>query len=294
MVYNDNLIERYEIYMKVAVITDSTAYLPEATRKEKNIHMVPLSVVFGTETYREEFDITTQEFYQKVKEAPELPKTSQPSIGAITEKLNELATDYDQAIFITLSSGISGTFQSTVTAKSMVEGLEVYPFDSEISCMAQGFYVLEAAEMAKKGAAIEKIMARLQEIKQSLKAYFMADDLSHLQRGGRLSGAQALVGSMLQVKPILHFENTKIVPFEKIRTKKKALKRIYELFDKDVSSGAPIIATVIHANRKEEAEKIKEQLMEKYDNVEISVRYFGPVIGTHIGEGALGMGWYKR
>lgn len=294
MIDNDYLIEGFDIFMRIAVITDSTAYLSESTRKEKNIHMVPLSVVFGAETFREEWDITAGEFYQKVKEEEELPKTSQPSIGAIAEKLNELAKEYDQAIFITLSSGISGTFQSTVTAASMVEDLEVHPFDSEISCMAQGFYVLEAAEMANQGADIEAIMARLHEIKKSLRAYFMADDLSHLQRGGRLSGAQALIGSVLQVKPILHFEDTKIVPFEKIRTKKKALKRIFELFDEDASTGAPLVATVIHANREEEAAEIKEQIMAKYDNAEISVSYFGPVIGTHIGEGALGMGWYKR
>lgn len=280
--------------MKVAVITDSTAYISESDRKEKNIHMVPLSVVFGNDSFREEIDITTEEFYQKVKEVDQLPKTSQPSIGLITEKLNDLAKDYDQAIFITLSSGISGTFQSVVTAKSMVEGIEVFPFDSEISCMAQGFYALEAAEMAGQGQDAETIIARLEEIKESLRAYFMVDDLSHLHRGGRLNGAQALIGSMLQVKPILHFEHTKIVPFEKIRTKKKALKRIFELFEEDASTAVPIRATVIHSNRETEAEEIKKQLETQFNNVEISISYFGPVIGTHLGEGSLGVGWYKK
>ncbi|MGN8647389.1 DegV family protein [Gracilibacillus sp. HCP3S3_G5_1] len=280
--------------MKVAVITDSTAYISDSDRKEKNIHMVPLSVVFGNDSFREEIDITTEEFYQKVKEVDQLPKTSQPSIGLITEKLNDLAKDYDQAIFITLSSGISGTFQSVVTAKSMVEGIEVFPFDSEISCMAQGFYALEAAEMAEQGQDAEMIIARLEEIKESLRAYFMVDDLSHLHRGGRLNGAQALIGSMLQVKPILHFEHTKIVPFEKIRTKKKALKRIFELFEEDASTGVPIRATVIHSNRETEAEEIKKQLETQFNNVEISISYFGPVIGTHLGEGSLGVGWYKK
>ncbi|WP_163538873.1 DegV family protein [Gracilibacillus sp. YIM 98692] len=280
--------------MTVAIITDSTSYIPIQTRKEKQIHMIPLSVVMGHRTYREELDITTEEFYQKIKEAETLPKTSQPSIGAMTETFEELSKTYDHAIFITLSSGISGTYQSAVTANSMVEGIEVTTYDSEISCLAQGYYVLEAADMALAGKDVDTIIQRLDEIKQSLKAYFMVDDLSHLHRGGRLNGAQALIGSMLQVKPVLHFVDTKIVPFEKIRTEKKAIKRILDLFDEDAKTGAPIEATVINANRQEKAEQIKQRIEEKYDNVDITLSHFGPVIGTHIGEGGLGLGWYKK
>ncbi|UOQ85163.1 DegV family protein [Gracilibacillus salinarum] len=279
--------------MKVAVITDSTTYIPEQQRIENNIHMVPLNVIFGQESYQEEIDISTEAFYQKVKGVEQLPKTSQPSIGYMTEKLEELSKEYDQAIFITLSSGISGTFQSVITAQDMVDGIDIYPFDSEISCMAQGFYALEAADMANDGQDAKTILTRLHEMKRSLRAYFMADDLSHLHRGGRLNGAQALIGSMLQVKPILHFEDTKIVPFEKIRTKKKALKRIFQLFDEDASTGVPIRATMIHANRPDEAQELRDELAAQYPNVDISISYFGPVIGTHLGEGALGLGWYK-
>lgn len=280
--------------MSVAIITDSTSYISEQTRAELSIHMIPLSVVFGDEVYQEEIDITTAEFYPKVKSAAQLPKTSQPSIGLVTESIENLAKDYDEAIFITLSSGISGTYQTAVTVKGMVEEIDVYPYDSEISCMAQGFYVLEAARLAKAGENASTILARLDVMKESLRAYFMVADLSHLHRGGRLNGAQALIGSMLQVKPILHFENKLIVPFEKIRTEKKALKRIFQLFDEDASTGVQIEASIIHANREEDAIQIKKELEEKYPNVTITVSYFGPVIGTHLGEGALGLGWYKK
>ncbi|SER40968.1 EDD domain protein, DegV family [Gracilibacillus ureilyticus] len=280
--------------MSVAIITDSTSYIPENIRNEFNIHMVPLSVVFGDSAYREEVDITAAEFYEKVKTVEQLPKTSQPSIGVIMETIEHLSKDYDQAIIITLSSGISGTYQTSVTAKDMAENIEVFPYDSEISCLAQGFYVLEAAKLAKQGKDAETIIKRLDEIKQSLRAYFMVADLSHLHRGGRLNGAQAIIGSMLQVKPILHFEETKIVPFEKIRTEKKAMKRIFQLFDEDASTGVPIQATIIHANREEDANQIKQQLESQYSNVTVIVSYFGPVIGTHLGEGALGLGWYKE
>ncbi|WP_066192253.1 MULTISPECIES: DegV family protein [Gracilibacillus] len=280
--------------MRVAVITDSTSYIPESTRQELDIHMIPLSVVFDSESFREEIDISTEDFYQKVRESEQLPKTSQPAIGEMTDKLTQLAAEYDQAIFITLSSGISGTYQSAVSAGAAMEDIEVVTFDSEISCLAQGFYVLEAARLAKQGQDIQAMVARLEQMKKSLRAYFMVDDLNNLHRGGRLNGAQAILGSMLQVKPILHFENTKIVPFEKIRTKKKAVKRMLDLFDEDARTGAVIEASVIHANRKDEAEALRQQLMEQYPHATITISYVGPVIGTHLGEGAIGLTWYQK
>nr|WP_181347255.1 DegV family protein [Thalassobacillus sp. CUG 92003] len=280
--------------MKTAVLTDSTAYIPQSMREQYDIHMVPLNVIFGEEVYREEIDLETAEFYEMVKEAEQLPKTSQPSIGIVTETLEKLARNYDAVVAIHLSSGISGTYQGTVTASDMVDGIDVYPFDSELSCIMQGFYVLEAAELANNGGTPEQILARLNEMKQSMSAYFMADDLSHLHRGGRLNSAQAVVGSLLQVKPVLHFVDTKIVPFEKIRTRKKALKRIVGLFEEDAAGGEPIKASVIHANRETEANAIKEQIEARFDHVDVTVSYFGPVIGTHLGEGALGLGWYKK
>ncbi|WP_053218568.1 DegV family protein [Virgibacillus senegalensis] len=280
--------------MKIAVMTDSTAYIPEEVRREKNIHMVPLNVIFENQSYQEEVDITADEFYPMVKAAAELPKTSQPSIGLITEKLEELAKDYDAVISVHLSSGISGTFEAVGSAGRMVEGIDVHPYDSEMSCMVQGFYALEAADMAADNATVEEILARLDEMKQSMSAYFMVDDLNNLHRGGRLNGAQALVGSMLQVKPLLYFEDKKIVPFEKIRTRKRALKRIEDLFAADAETGKPIRAAVIHSLREEEAQAMKQDFEAKYPNAEVVVSYFGPVIGTHLGEGAIGLGWYFK
>lgn len=128
-------------------------------------------------------------------------------------------------------------------------------------------------------------------MKKTVRAYFMVDDLSHLQRGGRLSSAQAFIGGLLKVKPILHFDNKVIVPFEKIRTRKKAISRIFELFGEDASKGIPMRAAVIHANREEEAADIIQELSGKYPHVEFYNSYFGAVIGTHLGEGAIGIGW---
>ncbi|MEC2077876.1 DegV family protein [Metabacillus fastidiosus] len=280
--------------MKTAIVTDSTAYITKEMREQLNIHMMPLSVIFDGETYREEIDITAEEFYNKVKEEGKLPTTSQPPIGEFVALFEKLAEEYDAVVTIHLSSGISGTFNGAVSAGTIVGNIQVYPFDSEVSCLAQGFYAIEAAKMANEGRAPEEIIARLEEMKKSMRAYFMVDDLANLKRGGRLNSAQALVGSLLQVKPILHFENKLIVPFEKIRTRKKALNRIFELFDQDAGLKVPMDAVIIHANRQEEAEKIKEDLQSKYPHLHFTISYFGPVIGTHLGDGAIALGWYKH
>lgn len=281
--------------MKTAVVTDSTAYIPKELREKWNIYMIPLNVVFGEESYREELELSAGDFYEQVRDSQnDLPKTSQPAIGEFVELFEKLSTEYDAVISIHLSSGISGTFQGAITAGNMVDNIHVHAFDSEISCMVQGFYALEAAKLAHEGKDAKEIMDRLHEMKQSMRAYFMVDDLSHLQRGGRLSSAQAFVGSLLQVKPLLHFEDKKIVPFEKIRTRKKAVNRLVELLKEDAEKGMPIMATVIHANRPEDAEELKQSIETEFPNVEVIISYFGPVIGTHLGEGSLGLGWYQK
>ncbi|MEH7504215.1 DegV family protein [Neobacillus drentensis] len=279
--------------MKTAVVTDSTAYIPKDLRDKWNIHMIPLNVIFGNEVYQEEIDITWSQFYEEVQ-TKELPTTSQPPIGHFVELFESLSKDYDAVICVHLSSGISGTFQGAVTASTMVDGIAVYPFDSEISCMVQGFYAIETAKLASRGEDVTSIMARLAELKQTARAYFMVDDLSHLQRGGRLSSAQAFIGSILQIKPLLHFDNKVIVPFEKIRTRKKAMKRMVDLLGEDGSNGSEYQAVIIHANREEEAKEWRRELAEMYPNVEFSIGYFGAVIGTHLGEGAMGLGWMKK
>ncbi len=280
--------------MKIAVMTDSTSYIPVATREKLNIHMIPLSVVFGDETYQEEIDITATEFYGKLKQYKTLPTTSQPSIGYVTKKLEQLAEDYDAVISVHLSSGISGTYQAVVSAGEMVDGIDLYAFDSESSCSVQAFYILEAVEMIKQNKAPEEIIARLNEIKQTMRAYFMVDNLTNLMRGGRLSNAEAIVGSLLQIKPILHFVDKKIVPFEKIRTRKKALNRIISMLEEDAAAGKKLKVSFIHANNEQTAKDLAAEFNEKYPDIETEISYFGPVIGTHLGEGAIGVCWYIK
>lgn len=280
--------------MKTAVVTDSTAYLTQEERARYKIHMVPLSVYLADGTYDEEVDITASEFYDKVRGAKEFPKTTQPPIGKFVELFEDLAAEYDDVVTVHLSSGISGTFQGAIQAGNMVENINVYAFDSEVACYVQGMFAKEAAKMAEQGASGKEIIARLEELKQTMEAYFIPDDLGHLQRGGRLSAAAALIGGLLQVKPVLHFQNKVIVPFEKIRTRKKALRRVEEQLMKAVAKNANLQATVIHANCEGDAREWIVHLSETFPTVDFTLSYFGPVIGTHLGEGAIAMGWMDK
>ena len=279
--------------MKTAIVTDSTAYLPPYILEKLDIHTIPLTVTIDGQAYDEEVDLTSEEFYDKVRGEGPLPKTSQPPVGRFVELFESLKVNHEAIISIHLSSGISGTYAGAVQAGDMVEGVDVRAFDSELSCYVQGFYVIRAAEMAKEGATPDEIMDELEEMKKTTRAYFMVDDLAHLQRGGRLSSAQALIGGLLQVKPVLHFQNKVIVPFEKIRTRKKAMKRIADMLAEDAEK-YPLDAAIIHANRPEEAQIWKQELSERLPDVNFTISHFGPVIGTHLGEGSMGLGWTKR
>ncbi|SKA95604.1 EDD domain protein, DegV family [Sporosarcina newyorkensis] len=279
--------------LKTAIVTDSTAYLPDDIKEELGIHTIPLMVTIDGKSFAEDVDLTTEAFYELVRGKGPLPKTSQPAIGDFETLYTQLAKDYDAIISIHLSSGISGTYMGAMQAGEIVEDIEVLPFDSEISAYPQGFYAVRAAQLANEGVEPRAILEELHEMKKTLKAYFMVDDLSHLQRGGRLSGAQAIVGGLLQVKPLLHFEDKVIVPFEKIRTTKKAMKRIADLLAEDAKDQL-LDAAIIHANRYEQAVEWKEILEKKHPNVDFTISHFGPVIGTHLGEGAMGLGWVKR
>ncbi len=276
---------------KIAIVTDSTAYIPDEVRKQHHIHIIPLQVIIQEKAYQEEVDLTTADFYRYMQSSEVLPTTSQPSVGAFMELFEQLSKNYEEIISIHLSSAISGTYQTAVTASQSVDDVVVHVVDSEISCAPQGYYSIEAAKMAASGNSASEILQRIEQLKQETRAYFVVDNLRHLERGGRLSGAQALVGSLLQIKPILHFEDKKIVPFEKVRTAKKALQRVLSMFEEDAKTKENIRATVIHANRREKAEAIKNELQAKYPHIDLDVSYFGPVIGTHLGEGSLGLSW---
>lgn len=277
--------------MNIAVVSDSTGYIPDDLLKKYNIYTIPLSVVFGEESYREDIDITTEEFYKKIKETKDLPSTSQPSMGSFVQLFEQLSESYDAVISIHLSKRFSGTHDVAVSAGKMVDNLEVFAFDTALSAMPQGLFAIAASELATEGKTAEEIITCLEEMKEKTYAYFMVEDLSHLERGGRLNKGQALIGSLLNIKPVLHIVDGLIVPFEKIRTRKKALNRIMSMLENDVEKKEVKRVVFIHANNLTKAEKMEKEFSEKHPEVETIISHFGPVIGTHLGEGSLGVSW---
>jgi len=281
--------------MKIAVLTDSTANISDEMKERYQIHEVYLNVLFHGQTYRENVDISKQEFYSRMRTESELPTTSQPAVGEYVDKLGELrAAGYTDVIAVHLSSGISGTYQSAITAGDMVEGINVHAVDSEISLTPQAFMCVRAAQMIEEGAPVDEIVAELQSMVRNQVAYFMVNDLKNLKKGGRLTGAQAFVGSMLQVKPILHFVETKIVAAEKVRTKKKALKRIEELTTEFLEDETEATGCVLHANAEEEALEWLKEVQKRFPDIHFILSDVTPVIATHLGEGALALGMVKR
>lgn len=278
--------------MKIAIVTDSTAYLTPEQYEEYGIHKIPLSVIMSDQVYKEEEDITAAEFFEKCRKAKKLPTSSQPTVGDFYTLYERLGKEFDAIISIHLSSEISGTFQNASSVSNTMENVNVYPYDTGLTAAAQGFFVIEAAKMAKQGATVEEIFQVLDQMREKLEGYFVVDNLTNLIKGGRISQAAGTIGTALKIKPVLYFNERKIEVFEKIRTKKKSMKRIEDVFSESVQKiDAPIQATVVHANSPEEGEAWKKKLEEQYPDVSFTLSHFGPVIGVHVGEKALGLTW---
>lgn len=287
-------MDEEKIQMKIAIMTDSTAYIPTSLIEKYHIYSVPLNVQFNEESYQEGIELGPVEFYEKMNSTGVYPKTSQPAVGDFLHTYREIAKEYDAVISLHISSGISGTYQTARTMQQEIEDLEIYPFDTEITTIVQGYLVIEAAKLAEQHKTPEEIIEHLTDLRRLMRAYFMVDDLGHLQRGGRLSHAQAMLGNLLKVKPLLYFRDTKIQVFEKIRTKKRAIKRIMDMLYEDAEQDNIRVVFWIYADDEHDVHSLRTEFEEKYPHIKTETSYFGPVIGTHLGAGAIGVGWYKK
>ncbi|WP_371190355.1 DegV family protein [Weissella viridescens] len=284
--------------MTVAIVTDSTAYLTADEIKNLKIEVVPIPVIIDGTTYQEGIDLKRESFYDLLAQAEHFPTTSQPAVGewlTLFERLKQAG--YDEALVINLSSTISGAGQTVAGLATSIYDFKVHAYDSKLTVRIMGQLVLKAAQMAQEGASVETITHTLDALRETIDEYFVVDDLQNLSRGGRLSNASALVGTMLKVKPILTFdpETNYIVPFEKVRSMKKALARTEQLFENAIAEvDYPIHAIVIYSNNAEQAEKWMSELQTRFPEVTFELSYFGPVIGTHLGAGSLALGWMRE
>ena len=278
--------------MKLAVITDSSAFLPDSLRGNDHLFVLDIPVVIAGETYVEGKNLTASEFYEKMAAADDLPKTSQPSVAELEETLTRLAgEDYTHVLGLFLSSGISGFYQNIQYLKDEFPDLKIAFPDSKITSAPLGLMVENALTWAAEGQDFEEILLKIQRQIDGTSAFIMVDDLNHLVKGGRLSNGAAILGNLLSIKPILYFNDAGVIEvFEKIRTEKKAIKRLIEVVEEKTASASYQII-VIHGNAEEKAESLRQQLIEAGIADDISLATFGSVIGTHLGEGSVALAY---
>ncbi|MFA5872538.1 MAG: DegV family protein [Anaerolineales bacterium] len=276
---------------KVAVITDSTAYLPDALLKAHHITVTPQVLIWGEETFRDGVDIMPDDFYKRLETAKVMPTTSQVAIvdmKAAFEKL--LESGYD-VLGIFISSKFSGTIQSATQAREMLPKAadKIAIVDSLSTSMAMGFQVLAAARAAQAGANLVECQKLAEKAREHTSVYFVVDTLEFLRRGGRIGGAQALLGSALNIKPVLTLVEGRIETADKVRTKGKAVNRMIDLIVEGVAGRTPVRLATLHANAEAEARAALDTAVLQLQPIETVFASVSPVIGTHIGPGTIGL-----
>lgn len=282
--------------MGIKIITDSTSYIPEELINEYDIRVVSLEVVIGNESFRE-LEMDKNNFYIGMESSDKIPSSSQPTPDEMMTEYKKILDDGDDILAIFLSSNMSGTYSSAHVIKDMI--LEEYSnrrieiIDSRSNCMQMGYSVLAAARVAKAGGSMEEAINACEDVINKSGFLFTPDNLTYLRKGGRIGGASALVGSILQIKPILTVENGITTVFDKVRTKKKAINKIINTVLEEIDKNGLGEIIVHHINNENEALEIAKQLSDKL-KIDVKITSIGPVIGLHVGPGAVGIAYYTK
>ncbi len=281
--------------MSTAVVTDSTAYLPDDLVAEHDIHRASLYVTLDGDQRRES-EISGDaydDFYERLRRSEKGATTSQPSVGDFTAIYEPLLAEGRDIVSIHISAGISGTFDSATQARqALIEsgagGERIQVWDSRSACGGQGLLTLIAARRAATGASGEEVIKVVAEARESMKMWFAIDTLEYLRKGGRIGAAQAWMGSALQIKPILTLEE-EITPVERVRTRKRAFERMVDFAHEHKQAGADAWV-VQHIHDPDTARRLVDQCRQIFGDDPVFVSEIGPVIGAHIGPGLLGFG----
>lgn len=276
---------------KIALVTDSTAYLPKPILEKYQIHTAPLVLIWGNETFQDGVDIQPGEFYQRLKTAKVMPSTSQATPSSFYRIYSDLIAQDYQILTITISSTLSGTMDSAIQAREMLQGAPIEIFDSQTTAMAMGFQVLQVAQAIQDGASMQDCLALAERARQNTGVVFAVDTLEFLHRGGRIGGANRFLGTALNIKPILEIVNGRIEAVDKVRTRKKSLERLLDLLDERIAGRSPVHLATLHANAPAEAQEILSQAQVRFNSVENIFSEVSPVIGTHAGPGTIGLAY---
>lgn len=282
--------------MPIKIITDSTSYIPQSLREELDITIISLSVNFENESFLEE-NIDNNTFYEKMSRSKNIPTSSQPNLQAFYNLFEKHVQDGNIVVGVFISSDMSGTFSTASTAKGMI--VKKYPeakielIDSRSNSMELGFVAVAVARAAKNGESLEQVLYQAHNVIAKSRFLFIPESLEHLKKGGRIGGATALIGSLLQIKPILTVTNGKTEVFNKVRTKNKAIQCMLEAFYSDVEQKGLVDAVIHHINNEAEGKKIAG-IIKKRLGYTVPVCAIGPVVGLHVGPGTIGLVYYTK
>jgi len=276
---------------KIALVTDSTTYMPPELVKKYNISVAPQVLIWGDKTYRDGVDIQSQEFFTRLKTAKVMPTTSQVAVISFQEIFQKLVDQGYEVLALLISSKLSGTVQSALQARDLMSSAreKVNIVDSQSVAMALGFQVLAVARALEDGASLKDAIALAEISYQYTGVFFAVDTLEFLHRGGRIGSAQRFIGTMLNMKPILAIQDGRVEGIERIRTKNKAHDRVLELTLEKVAGRTPVRLATLHANAAEDARALLTRAEQTLHPVESIFTEVSPTVGTHAGPGTVGL-----
>lgn len=282
----------------VAVVTDTTACIPQEMVKEYGIELVPIEVIFDDRVYRDGIDITPAEFYAKLRQTEKLPTTSGSLPGPYLEAYRRASQRADGIVCITESSKFSGMFNSARLAVEMAKeelpGVAVEVLECSSAAAGQGLVVLAAARAAASGKNLAGVVEVVKELMHRVHLFAALDTLHYLVKGGRVPQAAALVNSILGIKPVFSVNGGEAHTVALPRSTKSAMKRILKLMMKKVGKGQPVHAAVMHADALEQARVLRDQISSRFNCVELFITEFTPVMGVHTGPGVIGAAFYSE
>ena len=280
--------------IRFVVVTDSTANLPPELVSEYDIPIIPLTVHWGEETYLDGVTLDTPTFYKWLQERRVFPTTSQPSPGAFMEFFQSVAEKYQTTSImgIFISAELSGTLASAIQAKADLPHLHIELIDSRSTSMGLGMQVLAAARAAREGQSLETGVGQVLRVRDNMHIIFAVDTLEYLHRGGRIGGAARLLGTALNLKPVLHLEEGKVMPLEKVRMRRKSLQRVVEIVKERVDGRHLAEIAVIHSQAGSDADLVEGWLKETFSPEVMYNTILTPVVGTHVGPGTIGVVFY--
>jgi len=279
---------------RIAIVTDSSAYIPESALKGLDVSVIPLWLLWEGESFRDGVDIDPSTFYKRLRTAKTLPTSSQPTVQEFENFFAEVLTQVDVIVSVLVSSKISGTIDNAQIAIANMTGSDIRLVDTMSSSMGLGLSVLAAARAAAAGESIDEVVAAAETMSQKVNFLFVVDTLEYLHKGGRIGGAKRLLGTALKVKPILHFIDGQIDSLTQARTKRKALGLMLEIAEDRLDGKEMHDAAIVDIDSQDEGDAVAGMIEQRFSPSTIQRSTVSPVVGTHVGPGAIGFAFYAK